>query len=398
MTAKCAFLANELVKISALSDVQRMKFILLVLFFVCNVAFASSLNDFSILLPLPGEADFQALLAPVNAGPQGALIPLRAFQLLPPLAPENENLDLYRNSLRVVAIRLDPCFVEGPSVQACRRQIRLVWQPVLKTATGISTRDAAVHTFYEFDEPTWQSLLQAWQSFSSGNPRDALQVHPVLKAETLRGAFWKKLRATVLTYCGEKNLVRITAMTIRGNERIWTFEGFDLVQGQIRPISISRVNSSSQLASQNIDIANEFVGGVKPLPDPLPLQDAGFFTLVQNSAAAKRRLNEGDLKKILEKAFDYENPKVHNTASLDCVSCHMAASVAHWGQHSFPTWNWSAGFPNRYPNPWFRADSANVPFRSNQFRAFGYFLKEPVVSQRVFNETIEVATAFGWHR
>jgi hypothetical protein len=351
---------------------------------------AASLNDYSILLPLPAESEVFLLLKPGDVGALGPLIPLEAFDRLPQLVPETQNRQTYLSTLRVVGIRLDPCFVEGSPVQACRRQVRLVWQPVLKMGSSMTTRDAAVHTFYEFDDLSWRALLQTWSSLSSGKPADRLQVHPVIQAETLRGFFWQKLKGLLLKNCGANNLVRITAMSIRGNERIWTFAGFDIHQKDIRPILIARVNTESQLVALDIGRPKDFFGAVKPQPR----EDLEFFSFLRDSALAKNTLTEPTMKTLIAKAFDYENPKVHSTATLDCVSCHMAENAHRWGQRNFPAWNWAADFKGRYPNPWWNPSTEKAPFQPSLFRAFGYFQREPVISQRAFNETIEVAKAF----
>jgi hypothetical protein len=350
---------------------------------------AASLNDVSILLPLPAPSEFSTLLAGSSAGVRGPLLPPAFFKHVPALIVENDNGTTYANTLRMVALRLDPCFVEGGVGAPCRRQIRMVWQPVVPAGTMMSTRDAAVHSFYEFDEATWKSLLLALKPLSSGQSSDPLQIHPVMKAEGLRGPFWSQLKEVLLRYCGANNLVRITSMTVLGNEQIWGFEGFDVRDANIVPLTIPRTGQQSQVVAMNKKIPDEFRGGIKPLPSEDPL----LFKLLVNSVSAKQTYSENDLQTVMATVFDYQNPRIHTTASLDCVSCHITDSAHRWGRQNFSQWDWRNGFKNRYPNPWYRAEGLITPFRSNQFRAFGYFTNTPVISQRTFNETIEVMAA-----
>lgn len=365
------------------------------LFMFSKFTYAASLNDYSILLPLPSIADFTKLLTPAHRGDRGTLIPLAAFDPLPQLVVPSDNRNLYNYNLRLIAVRLDPCFNENV-VQSCRRQIRMVWQPLIFTHDQVITLDASVHTFYDFDDVTWKAVVQDWKSLASGQMSDPLQIHPVLKSETLAGPFYARLQNILLKYCGEKNLTRITAMAVRGQEQVWVFEGFDLIwQGALhvaKPILIPRVDSKSQLAVFNIRVENDFFGGLNPEPN----QDTNFFKLIANSHKAKLNFLEFEMKTVMAIALDYENPKIHNTANLDCVSCHLAQSARRWGEQNFSTWNWELDFKDHYASPWFRPLPSGNSFKPNQFRAFGYFSNQPVISQRVINETIQVSNSFFW--
>lgn len=144
---------------------------------------AMSLNDLTILVPLPNEKEMSLMLSPESKGTQGALLSKKTYQEIVQLVPEVPNQITWRDSLKVVGIRIDPCFTEGEGPLECRRQIRLIWQPVFHADNAADTRDAAVHSFYEFDEETFNRLWSDWQKLSSGSPADALQIHPQMKAE-----------------------------------------------------------------------------------------------------------------------------------------------------------------------------------------------------------------------
>lgn len=348
-------------------------------------AFAFSLNDISILLPLPEPSDYQQMMSPAEGtGLQGILIPTSVFKVLPQLVPEYPNSVTYRDQLKVVGIRIDPCFTEGEGPQSCRRQIRLVWQPVFVAQDTVSTRDAGVHSFYEFDEATFNLLLQDWQKLSSGKSTDALQIHPLLRKEGYGGPYWKYLRELIIKYCGEKNLVRVTAMNVMNGELMWIFQGFDVIVGQTKNVRIARVGSVSQAVIVTSSQFSSFTGGMMPPPQ----QDPAFAELIKDSATVKKKYSEEQIQKIMVSAFEYENPTKHNPGTVDCASCHLANSARQWGQMHFNTWDWQKEFSNvAYQSTWNLENTTPGPLRTNRLRAFGYFIDQPAISQRVVNET-----------
>jgi len=367
-----------------------MKHIFRFIITVCLTVSAShagalSLNDISILLPLPEVRQLSQLITPAEGTAQnGVLIPTSVFKALLQLIPESPNSVTYRDQLKLVGIRLDPCFTEGEGPQACRRQIRMVWQPLTVSSDKVSTRDAAVHTFYEFDEPTFHLLLQDWQKLSSGNATDALQIHPTLRQEGYEGPYWQYLRSLILKYCGENNLTRATAMNVMNGELMWIFQGFDVVAGQTKNISIARIGKAAQGVVVNSPQFLNFSGAIMPPPS----QDPEFAELIKNSVEAKNKFSEDQIKQIMARAFEYENPTKHNPGTLDCASCHLAQGARQWGQLQFNTWDWQKEFSNvAYQSSWNLENTTPGPLRTNRLRAFGYFVDQPAISQRVVNET-----------
>lgn len=360
-------------------------FIAVLLSVSASSAFALSLNDISILLPLPEPSEYGQLISPAEGTAQtGILIPTSVFKVLPQLVPEYPNSVTYRDQAKVVGIRIDPCFTEGEGPQNCRRQIRLVWQPVFVAQDTVSTRDAGVHSFYEFDEQTFNQLLKDWQQLSSGKPTDALQIHPQLSKEGYSGPYWKYLRELVLKYCGEKNLVRVTAMNVMNGELMWIFQGFDVIGGQTKNIKVARIGGMSQGVIVTSAQFSSFTGGMMPPPQ----QDPAFAELIKDSATVKKKFTEEQIKKIIVSAYEYENPTKHNPGTVDCASCHLANSARQWGQIHFNSWDWQKDFANvAYQSTWNLENTTPGPLRTNRLRAFGYFINQPAISQRVVNET-----------
>lgn len=353
-------------------------------------SWAMSLNDVTILIPLPSISEVPLMLGPAETGTQGPLLSKKIFLSLIQLVPEVSNDVIWKDSLKVVGVRLDPCFVEGTGPIACRRQIRLVWQPVHFMEYSVQTRDAAVHSFYDFDESTFTQLLTDWRKLSSGSESDALQVHPRIKQEGLSGPYWTYLKQLLLRYCGERNLTRMTAMNVMGGEQLWIFTGVDIEAGRTKPLQIPRIGRPSQGVIQSSSESQSFTGGMKPEP----LDDQDFSQLVSDSHTTKATFSEQELKALMGKVQDYENPEKNNPGTLDCASCHLANTAHQWGKLNFKNWDWKNDFKDHaYQSSWNLTKAGEGPLRTNQLRAFGYFIAFPAISQRVVNETAAVAEA-----
>ncbi len=340
---------------------------------------AVSRNDVSVLLPLPAAADFSQLLSPAEQGAQGPLLSLNAFKKMNELVPEHENPVVWREQLRVIALRIDPCFIEGEGPQPCRRQIRLVWQPIIYKNQKPEARDAAIHSFYEFDEITFEKIKSQWMVVAQGNASDVLGIHPQIFKEGWQGSYWQNLRKVILENCGEKTLVRMTTMNVMGGEQMWIFAGFDIKDGEVLPIQIPRFFSKmSQGVISGSSASKGFTGGLMPAPEV----DSDVGEFLEDSFSFRKTYSEEQIRSVVQKALDYENPAKHNPGTLDCASCHMAEAIHRWGRFHYPKWDWTEKSP------------APGPLRTNQLRSFGYFMTWPVTSQRVINETEEVVKAF----
>jgi len=185
------------------------------------------MNDATIVYPLPqSAAEMHQLLEPQDAGPGGALLPLKFWQQIPSLNQGEDTARTYRN-LRLVALRLDPCFKFRGD---CLPQIRFVWQPIDKATYGsaspfgLEAKDAAVHTFYTLEPDEFRRFVSEYRQLknSMANVRtDApLQVHPLMLKQGLGGPFSQGLRELLLKYCGERNLWWVTSMsTLVGGDK-----------------------------------------------------------------------------------------------------------------------------------------------------------------------------------
>jgi len=352
---------------------------------------ALGMNDVSQLLPLPGVQELQQMLAPPERGARGALLPYEAYRLLPLLSDQADQDQVYLHNLRVIGVRFDPCFAEGRSPTKCRPQIRLVWQPLLAVGDQVTTLDAAIHTFHEFTEAEWKRIeLELKLLPQSRNRVSFLTVQPEIQTQGYAGDYWKRLRQLILSECGESNLIRATVMTVRMSRR-WTFAGIDRNGSGwtvMRIPTLEQANPVSQtflLSPEGMMNLEEFVGGVSALPKSEEL----WMRLLVNSLELKKAESEANLMSVVRRAIRLENPGFHNPGTADCVSCHLAQPVRLWGEKNFPNWNWRGEFgTDRFTGS--RQDLRNSsvnPFRTDRMRAFGYFGRDPILSQRVIHET-----------
>jgi hypothetical protein len=344
------------------------------------------LNDVSILFPLPAEEESDSLFRPGTEGASGALLPRSVLEQLPNIA-----LDTRENtyaSLRAVAARIDPCFPsEQPPIQ-CLKQVRLVWQPLMKTGRGAIAIDAALHTFYSLSETEFSSLiaeLKALKRSSSVSTLGlALQIHPVLAQEGMKGVYAKKLTALLLKYAGAARLTRATFMQLSGGENVWIFGGIDLAQGAATEMKIPRIDRKRQSFMNNPIVPNYFHNSAIV---PGPAGPDTFNTLLRDS----RKIGQEQEMQVMEEtmsAVRVENPKLHNPNTVDCVSCHMAQPARIYAARRFP-WlvlEWRAT-EFRFTSPYNLANTSADPGNTKVMRAFGYDGVKPAISQRTVNET-----------
>jgi hypothetical protein len=362
---------------------------ILIFLLVCSV-FATAqaktslgLNDVSVLIPLPRlEDDAKYLLRP-----QDGLVPDAVLKELGPLITDDNSVDRSK-SLKTVAFRIDPCFTEDTGPVACRRQLRLVFQPMSYYQNGAMVFDAAVHAFYEFDDRSWTALLKDWaQTVTDKSAKQTLQVHPVLKAEGLKGPQWQKYRNILTKYCSEQNLVRVTQSTVDRFGMNWEFSGVDIdTHGHTARINIPRVNADKQIFFSNPGDLKEFTAEIAPAPQG----EEDLVDFLSGSGFKK----ETTQWKAVRKAMEFENPQRFNTANLDCVSCHMAQGVRLWGEAHFNAWASDKEVRKARFTSARNLEQSEKPFAyTNRVRAFGYFFDEANISPRVINESAQVADA-----
>lgn len=383
-------------------------FAIVPLMVICGVLSAASmakaawdLNDVSILYPLPATMESQGLIQPEDVGRGGRVISQDHLDRVPRMSPF-QTVEEERAGLRVLSIRIDPCF--AAETLFCRRQIRLVWQSLGFSAIGnITTIDAAIHTFYDLGERDFHSFLNEWTAlrykhgaFSRGMP---LGVHPVLLSQGLEGRFALELKKLILRYVGAANLTQVTFMLVRGPGIFWSFGGFEVdARGAVKNVKIPYLTEKQSRQG----FANHSMSGedfVRAQVAPVAASGSFLGVLLQGIDSLQGKGHEPGILSNLKSIHEIEDPRVHSPGTIDCVSCHVAQSARAFGERLFPSisalaQSERAPYINRDYNltqydP--GSDNQESSRHTRNLRAFGYFGSTPAISRRVINESAEVA-------
>jgi hypothetical protein len=345
------------------------------------------LNDVSFLLPLPPPGRLDSLLGLAPGGDLGPLLPKALYDGLP-LLVEGQDREALFSELRVVSVRVDPCFPGSapPNPPACLRQVRLVAQPVFVENGAVTTRDAAVHLFYSLEATRFAAMVRRLfeldvlaGALSSG----PLDVHPVLRRQGLEGPYGARLRAMVLEACGAATLSRVAVMSVDAQGATWQFTAFDVRTGALVDDVIPRLPMLKVQAFQEFGSSSFRNGALVPgaFGDSLDLL---------LSEREMRLLDRRSLDKALTSALRLEHPERASPKTADCASCHVASRARRNAEtfHQLDT----TGHVDRFAAAGFdlsRLDGAKDDPRA--LRAFGYFGRESAFSQRTINESATVA-------
>jgi len=347
------------------------------------------LNDVSFLLPLPMMGREASLLSMADDGMKGPLLPRRLYDGLP-LLVEKQSADALYRELRVVSVRVDPCFpgAAPPAAPSCVKQVRLVAQPVFVEDGGVTTRDATVHLFYSLDAATFSTALGHLFALdaAAGDITDGpLDVHPVLRRQGLDGPYHGRLKTMVLEACGLATLSRVAFMSVDDAGRQWRFGAFNVVGGALVDDLIPR------LPMLKVQVFQEF--GSETFRNGALIPAAPNDTLdTLLSESAMRLADRRTLDKALTSALRVEHPERSSPKTVDCASCHVA-SRARRNAETFHQLD-QTGHADLYTAPSFdltRVDAVKDDPRA--LRAFGYLGKDSAFSQRTINESAQVAQA-----
>lgn len=348
--------------------------------------------DTAILFPLPETAAVDALLRTDAAGARGALLPQYAVDSLPALG-SGKNSELVP-LLRVVSANIDPCFPSGVDGKVddkggslCRKQIRLVFEPVRADATGrLTTDDVTVHTFYEMDAPTFERMTRALIRARGATPLGdgAIDVHPIMKAEGPAGAFAKRVQEIFLEYAGASNLVKVTFLGLRGGGIGWQMGGVDFAGTKATDMTVPETTVTREELT-NADTNGNFDAAV----DPPTKFSKGLGVLLESADATKASAEE--IERAFRQALQIDNPDTElHPGTVDCASCHLATPVSLWVERNRGLR--AADFPERYANPrWNLENRSQTKENTQSFRCFGYYGRAVSISQRTVNEAAAVA-------
>jgi hypothetical protein len=292
-----------------------------------------TMSDVSMLFPLGTPSDFSTGHLRTDAtGSRGTLFPKAVYQRIPIAGSSSAAIGAdgtapYEN-LRVVAMRLDPCFADlrpAATTTTCKNQLRLVFQELAVKGSAVEAFDSGVHAFYSLSREELLSavaeIVLLREAATGAGGRGPLAPHPIMAAQGLGGAFSKAVQALILRYAGESNLVRATGMTSANNGFNWEFFGFELPsgsQGTPTPIAIAGLppNSTREIFFRG------FASTVDGTFTPNPTGPDNFTALAKEATAAM--LSAMDKTNIAASLVHFTNPAFTTPDSVDCAQCHTA--------------------------------------------------------------------------
>ncbi len=375
-----------------------MKIITLLVCFFAIQANAWELYDVSVLLPLPKTSALKSqLMSTKSSGAKGPLVHAELIAQLPRLVASLEKAAVYDNDLRVVGVRFDPCFDEGTGPVRCRRQIRMSWQPIVKVSGNFTSIDATLHTFYEFDERSWDLVIEKYRSLLKSNPvrvmSSALQINPRVLATGLEGAYYQTFRKFLLENCGRENLVRATVMTRETSVNEWRFLGYEVSGNTFTPIKIANIGTTVQKVTTIAPRGNPEVYELRATVNPNVFTPAET-QIYSDSSLALRNLPEAAFKNFAEAQLIFENPGRSNPGTVDCATCHIGSPATQFARLNFSTWDWKSLVVQSGWSTTRNTKNLSLPFlKPRRMRAFGFFNSDPLFSQRTINESAVAADA-----
>jgi hypothetical protein len=303
--------------------------------------------DVSILYPLTSGTSRDDLIRADEMATYGQLLPELVVAGNP--YPLDTQGGFYAD-MRLISLRIDPCSARG----GCSPEIRAVYQPILTTAGGTVAADGAIHVFYAMpaDElvVVVEQILALKKAHGAGVAYPVeLGPQPVLVATGLSGEYARGLHEVWLSHLGAQRIARVTFMLhIFPDEDAWELVRFDRQGDALVPVAISHTQDAKQLLF-------------------------GASALVAEITTA------------FAQAIDAQDPRTHDSESIDCGSCHLAEGARRVGTDAYGL-TVTGGFTSSRSLA-YRRDTIAV----TNFHAFGYLGTAVSVAQRTANESAVVA-------
>ncbi len=300
----------------------------------------AQVNDVSILFPLAkSKAAFdRGYLTPASTALGGTLLPKaiyeRAFGPPGTLQIGGTPAAPALTGLRLVAVRLDPCFAQrgpAPDERACKNQIRLVFQTLTFQGGRAVAADDAVHAFYAISREQLTGAIQTMIDLRKRIVREQrlgpLAPHPLLKTTTgdLDVNVAREVEALVQSLAGQQNLVQFTQFAPSGLDTTWNFSGFDVEKSA--PIQIPTLPAGDD--THVAFFAGFTPGQLEGDPAFVPASRAPAADNMQqlgNRATAAAAGPDGR-KRGFDALLRIEHPGLHTPDTTDCASCHAVEPV-----------------------------------------------------------------------
>lgn len=355
-------------------------------------------SDVTIVYPLPPASDLNLMVwGNTLSNSYGRFVPQSAFAQIPlPLDPRPGSKTRTTgttawNELRLVGVRLDPCFGsrgEVPDAQ-CKNQVRLVFQGIHGVNNTSAGEDGAIHMLYELPRA---ELLTLTREIISLTDREGsytpgpLGVHPILARQGVWGPFAQGLKVLLRRYVGEDRAVRMTFFArVDALQSAWRFGGFDHKVTGWERIQIPTTSTTEQELLGGFPNAGELAGTTTT-----PGSSGDDLRLLINSSAANLA-NATARQTAFGAALRIEHPAKHTPDTVDCLSCHVAMAARSLGETQYGLS--AIGHPDRYTST---RDLRFVPPAEpslENLHALSYLGTELGINLRTVNETAEIATA-----
>jgi hypothetical protein len=313
--------------------------------------------------------------------------------------------------MRVVALRLDPCFgelVPSPTATTCRNQLRLVFQELEASTKGVTAFDSGVHALYSITRDELlamvSEIVRLREAAGGQGGKGPLGPHALMVTQGLTGSFSTAVKNLILQNAGEQNLVRATALSSANAGFQWEFFGFDVTGATptATPITIATLPATGSVNPTREIFFRGFATSADPMgaftPKPTGPDD---FTVLADAQAALA-LSAADKAKLANALARVDNPAIFTADTLDCARCHTATplgqSVARDRLHLSETADDDAFRPDGH---WVTADemkTTDFSFGSStnpdaplvNVHAFSYANQLPAINQRTVDETAAV--------
>jgi hypothetical protein len=342
--------------------------------------FPLDMNDVTILAPLPQTLETPVLLRANDLADDGTLfIPLELFDRL--AKDELRSPDLYPN-LHLIAVRFDLCDRRRPGTcpEAEDAQLRLVFQPL---STGPSARDVGFHAFYVIRNDEIAGAVTALRELARIAPTQsgALRVSPALNAAAPE-AYAAMLRAFVKRYGGAARLMQLTAnMQSEISAAFkWTLRGI----AKAADVFVDMPIVGTTEVAQTVLLSGDPGYDITPIVDK-PTGLLGAITQATFNAADLATKHD-----YLAALAAADNPLSHTAETVPCVACHVSTVVM--SARAGTTID-SLALPGRYTSTFDLSIAGGKSAQTRQtIRALGYFAQQPMISQRVVNDTAQTLT------
>jgi len=323
-----------------------------------------------------------------------------AFGTVGDLSLEKDIVDLGAehgtSPFRLVSIRIDPC---GNSIgrlksgEACSQEVRIVWQPMEIVEGKASTKDVNLHSIHRLDSQSFNAFITGLRALrtSSAPADEALQPHPIMSREGLKGPYFAGLVKLLTQYVGPKNLKRVaffadTNPTFLGH---WPLLAFDIEEAKVVR------NPSPTLGAEEGEtqkLVQRIEGAPNRLGEPFPKGDFenNLFPVISEPTATDDASMFEFAKTFLLKKYNsavaLENPTIHEPGNSDCASCHMAV-MEKWQIEQELTGMGVTVPGGEYTSDHFNLTSNVKPgFSKTSLQIFSFFSTQAKISPRAVND------------